>query len=46
MWVKDISILNKQNKIPIDLSNLANGVYHVSFTINDEIYNNQVIKIE
>ena len=46
VWVKDISILNKQNKIPIDLSNLANGVYHVSFTINDEIYNNQVIKIE
>lgn len=44
--IKDVTILKNQNKIPIDLSNLANGIYHISFTLDNEIYNKQVIKIE
>ncbi len=44
--IKSVTTLKNQNKIPIDLSNLANGIYHVSFTLDDEIYNSQVIKIE
>lgn len=42
----NVNIKTNENKIPINLSGIANGTYHIHLIIDNEKYTDKIIKIE